>query len=103
MRLKRLLLLYFLLLALSCCGPATEPARTAAELNNTVNTAASDEFASSFRTRNSEIRGDIIAELIKRNIPHRLNADGSIGYRVQDGKAIDAVYYWAVGLYAARN
>lgn len=109
MPLLRLFTLACLLLALGACEPASEPAATATNAGNAIDTAeiylnaASDEFAASFRMRNSEIRSDIIAELTKRNIPHKLNADGSIGYRAIDGEAIDAVYYWAVGLYAARN
>lgn len=62
-----------------------------------------DEFAQSFRVRNDEIRTDMINVLTERNIPFRLNADGSIGYREADGPAIDAAFSWVVGLYAARN
>lgn len=93
----RALLLAVLVLALSNC----EPEQVA--MQPEVVSAPVDEFASSFRARNAEIRTDLIAELTKREIPHRLNEDGSIGYRQVDGKAIDEVYYWVVGLYAARN
>jgi len=64
---------------------------------------SADPLAASFRVRNREVRDDIIAELTKRGIPHRLNDDGTIGYRPADGDTIDTVYYFAVGLYAARN
>lgn len=101
MRRIQLLMLAALLIVSAGCepGPEHEPEASTPEVSNT----AADEFASSFRMRNSEIRADMIAELTKRNIPHKLNEDGSIGYRAMDGEAIDAVYYWAVGLYAARN
>lgn len=92
-----LTLVLTLVLSLSGCAPESKVMRPE------VPSSPVDEFASSFRARNAEIRGDLIAELTKREIPFRLNEDGSIGYRQVDGKDIDAVYYWVVGLYAARN
>lgn len=89
------------ILSLSSCEP--EPVAMQPEVVGVAVDAPVDEFASSFRARNAEIRSDLIAELTKREIPFRLNEDGSIGYRQVDGKDIDAVYYWVVGLYAARN
>ena len=61
------------------------------------------ELARNFKVRNAEIRSDIVNELTRRQIPFRLNEDGSIGYSEADGELIDEVYYYAVGLYAARN
>jgi len=70
---------------------------------NEVTTANTDEFAANFKVRNREIRADILAELDKRQIPYRRNEDESIGYHDADGEVIDAVFNYAVGLYAARN
>ncbi len=94
------------ILSLNSCEPepvAMQPEVVGVPVNVLPVDAPADEFASSFRARNAEIRSDLIAELTKRQIPFRLNEDGSIGYRQVDGKDIDAVYYWVVGLYAARN
>ncbi len=94
------------ILSLNSCKPepvAMQPEVVGDPVNVLPVDVSVDEFASSFRARNAEIRNDLIAELTKREIPFRLNEDGSIGYRQVDGKDIDAVYYWVVGLYAARN
>ena len=57
----------------------------------------------SFRVRNAEIRQEIIAALVKQNIQHWVNDDGSIGYLLSDGVLIDKIGYDAIGRYAARN
>tara|TARA_B100001996_G_C18366888_1_gene480064 strand:- start:342 stop:611 length:270 start_codon:yes stop_codon:yes gene_type:complete len=57
----------------------------------------------SFTVRNTEIRQDIINELIARNIEYWINEDDSIGFNSKDAKQIDAIGFEAIGAYAARN
>ena len=85
--------------ALVGCAPEPDTATSVAA----PKTVPANDFGASFRLRSTEIREDMLAELTKRAIPHRLNADGTIGYREADGAAIDAAFYYVVGLYAARN
>lgn len=94
-------LLFACLALLTGCDDDNTPT-TQVSLTPTV-VESQDEFSSSFRVRNAEIRADIIATLTERDIPFRLGDDGSIAYREIDGEAIDAAYYYVVGLYAARN
>ncbi|MED5412861.1 MAG: hypothetical protein VYE30_11015 [Pseudomonadota bacterium] len=57
----------------------------------------------SFRMGNAEIRQDIINALITDGIEHWENDDGSIGFYVKDAEKIDAIGYFAIGAYAARQ
>ncbi len=103
MSIKRALLLSCLsLLLMQCDAEVTDKAESEVDVAPAI-AESTDPLVASFRVRNREIRDDIIAELGKRGIPHKLNDDGSIGYRLADGEIIDTVYYFAVGLYAARN
>ena len=52
---------------------------------------------------NAEIRQDIINALITDGIEHWENDDGSIGFYVKDAEKIDAIGYFAIGAYAARQ
>ena len=57
----------------------------------------------SFRMGNAEIRQDIINALIADGIEHWENDDGSIGFYVKDTERVDAIGYFAIGAYAARQ
>ena len=72
------------------------PTNTGAELET-------DPEVDSFTVRNTEIRQDIIDELITRNIEYWINEDDSIGFNSKDAKQIDAIGFEAIGAYAARN
>lgn len=58
---------------------------------------------SSFRIRNGEIRDEVLTAMTKQGIAYTVNADSSISFNARDNKAVDAIYYDAVGRYAARN
>ena len=73
-------------------------------VNETESAIAQDENAiDSFRMGNAEIRQDIINALITDGIEHWENDDGSIGFYVKDAEKIDAIGYFAIGAYAARQ
>ena len=73
-------------------------------VNETEPTIAKDKNAiDSFRMGNAEIRQDIINALITDGIEHWENDDGSIGFYVKDTEKIDAIGYFAIGAYAARQ
>ena len=57
----------------------------------------------SFNVRNSEIRQDIINELLSREIEHWVNEDNSISFYSRDAEQVDAIGFAAIGAYAARN
>ena len=57
----------------------------------------------SFSMRNSEIRRDIVDELLARDIEHWENKDGTIGFYSRDAEKVDAIGFAAIGAYAARN
>ena len=57
----------------------------------------------SFNVRNSEIRQDIINELLSREIEHWVNEDNSISFYSRDAERVDAIGFAAIGAYAARN
>ncbi len=62
-----------------------------------------EETTGSFRVGRGEIGTEIIEEMEKQGIEFWRNEDGSIGYFLADGDAIDAIAYYARGKYAARN
>lgn len=73
-------------------------------VNETEPTIVQDKNAiDSFRMGNAEIRQDIINALITDGIEHWENDDGSIGFYVKDAEKIDAIGYFAIGAYAARQ
>ena len=57
----------------------------------------------SFSMRNSEIRQDIVDELLSTCIEHWENQDGTIGFYSRDAEKVDAIGFAAIGAYAARN
>jgi len=57
----------------------------------------------SFSMRNSEIRQDIVSELLAKDIEHWENKDGTIGFYSRDAEKVDAIGFAAIGAYAARN
>lgn len=62
-----------------------------------------DVLIDSFRMRNAEIMQDIISELVKNNIQHWVNEDGSVSFLSSDTEMVDRIGMEAIGLYAARN
>lgn len=85
------------LLLLIACGDGREPESAAAA------TPASIEPYSTFRIRNAEIREEITAAMSERGIEYWVEEDGSLRINTADNEAVDAIYYDAVGRYAARN
>ena len=70
----------------------------------TVGALPSDNLqVESFNVRNSEIRQDIIKELLSREIEHWVNEDNSISFYSRDAEQIDEIGFAAIGAYAARN
>lgn len=57
----------------------------------------------SFHMRNEEIRQDIINALLAEEIEHWKNEDGSIGFYAEDTDRVDAIGFFAIGAYAARQ
>lgn len=57
----------------------------------------------SFRIGNTEIREEIISELVKYNIQHWVNDDKSISYLSSDGEAIDKIGNEVIMAYISRN
>ena len=57
----------------------------------------------SFSMHNSEIRQDIVNELLAKDIDHWENRDGTIGFYSRDAEKVDAIGFAAIGAYAARN
>ena len=55
-----------------------------------------------FKIRNTEIREEILAELVKANIQHWTN-DGSISYFLSDGEIIDSIGNDVILSYISRN
>ena len=83
------------LLIVFCCTQDPAP---------TVGVPPSDNLQiESFNVRNSEIRQDIINELLSREIEHWVNEDNSISFYLRDAEQIDEIGYAAIGAYAARN
>ena len=76
-------------LFISGCDGAS-PQNTRSELEKTSE-------VESFTMRNTEIRQDIINELIARNIEYWINEDDSIGFNSKDAKQIDAIGFEAIG------
>ena len=73
-------------------------------VGETKSAIVQDENAiDSFRMGNAEIRQDIINALIADGIEHWENDDGSIGFYVKDTERDDAIGYFAIGAYAARQ
>jgi len=56
-----------------------------------------------FRIGNREIREEIIAELLQKNIQHQVNPDNSISYLLSDGEQIDKIGNDAILGYIRRN
>ena len=56
-----------------------------------------------FKIRNTEIREEILAELVKANIRHWANDDGSISYFLSDGEIIDRIGNDVILSYISRN
>lgn len=79
---------------------------TACDNSPTVTTPESvtpEVTTGSFRVGRGEIGTEIVEEMEKQGIEFWRNDDGSIGYYLADGDAIDAIAYYARGKYAARN
>ena len=91
---KKYLFIVLLILLLSYCGETTGPVLEITE-------PVSDE--DSFRMGNEEIRQDIINALIAEGIEHWENEDGSIGFYSKDTERVDAIGFFAIGAYAARQ
>lgn len=90
---KPLALLFCLLLV--TCGEGTPPPPPAA--------VEPEDSVSSFRIRNAEIRDEVLAAMTTQGIEYSVNTDGTISFDASDNEAVDAIYYDAVGRYAARN
>ena len=56
-----------------------------------------------FKIHNTEIREEILAELVKANIQHWANDDGSISYLLSDGEKIDSIGNDVILSYISRN
>jgi hypothetical protein len=91
---NRFLLVLALLIAACTPEPAATPAPAAEPAADAI---------SSFRLRNGEIRDEIQATMTARGIEFWVNEEGSISFYARDNKAVDAIYYDAIGRYAARN
>ena len=71
-----------------------------------ISETAIDESAGhigEFKIRNTEIREEILAELVKANIQHWANDDGSISYFLSDGEIIDRIGNDVILSYISRN
>lgn len=56
-----------------------------------------------FKIRNTEIREELLAELVKANIRHWANDNGSISYFLSDGEVIDRIGNDVILSYISRN
>ena len=71
-----------------------------------ISETAIDESAGhigKFKIGNTEIREEILAELVKANIQHWANDDGSISYFLSDGEIIDRIGNDVILSYISRN
>jgi len=71
-----------------------------------ISETAIDESAGhmgKFKIRNTEIREEILAELVKANIQHWAKDDGSISYFLSDGEIIDTIGNDVILSYISRN
>ena len=57
----------------------------------------------SFSIRNPEIRQEMLVEFDSNGIRYWINADGSIGYFLEDGKQIDKIGNLVIAEYITRN
>lgn len=86
-----------LLCALAACEPLAEPAPgDAAGVPPRV-------VVGSFSIRNPEIRQEMLVEFDSNGIRYWINADGSIGYFLEDGKQIDKIGNLVIAEYITRN
>jgi len=71
-----------------------------------ISETAIDESAGrigKFKIGNTEIREEILAELVNANIQHWANDDGSISYFLSDGEIIDRIGNDVILSYISRN
>lgn len=74
-----------LLVLLTSCDANREAVNPEAQVRESV------ELTGSFNMRNGEIREEFLAELVKQDIQHWINEDGSIRYLRADGEIIDEI------------
>jgi len=98
MKTRTTILFLFPSLLLLSCGESTP---TLTEVQNESTSTESD--TDSFRMRNAEIRQDIINALIAEGIEHWENDDGSTGFYSRDTERVDAIGFFAISAYAARQ
>ena len=84
-QMKFLQLLILLVLLAGCDSNPEEAVHSEVEVEQNV------EQTGSFNMRNGEIREEFLAELVKQDIQHWINEDGSIRYLLIDGKIIDEI------------
>ena len=73
------------------------------EVNSGEVLLESDVYIDSFKVRNLEIMEDILSQLVKNNIQHWVNDDGSISFLSSDTEIVDRIGNEAIGTYYARN
>ncbi|MBT3531927.1 MAG: hypothetical protein HOF74_14050 [Gammaproteobacteria bacterium] len=93
----KILSVFFLSVTLLGCGQPKEETTQQARIDE------SDALTGSFRMGNREIREEMYQELEKHEVEYWINDDGSIGYNLSDGKAIDVLGYDVINAYIRAN